>query len=177
MLTRGRPRRWATPFAVSIALPPPMPTRKSGCSGASCAHRRSMAASVHAPPKGSAARSVMSVPAAAARSGGSAFSMAVSPPTTAKRRPIGRHSAGKRARTSRPMQKRGRATTSVVYMRYTSAGSLESRSSASFSVSSLRAKCRRMRWLTGSRKKLEPGTAATPTLWIIHSQNSMSLLP
>ena len=104
-----------------------------------------MAASVQAPPKGSAASSAISVPERALCSAGSALSMAVTPPTSAKRRPIGRHSAGKRERTPRPMQKRGRVTTSVVYMRYTSAGSLERRSSASFRVSSLRAKCRRIR--------------------------------
>ena len=145
--------------------------------GRNASARRAIAACVHAPPKGSAARSVMSEERTASKRAGSALFMAVTPPTTAKQRPIGRHSEGKRARVSRPMQKRGRVTMSVVYMRYTSAGSFESRSSASFNVSSLRAKCRRMRWLTGSRKKLEPGTAATPTLRIIHSQNSMSLLP
>ena len=31
-----------------------------------------------------------------------------------------------------------------------------------------------MRWFTGSRKKLEPGTAATPTSRASHSQNATS---
>ena len=49
------------------------------------------------------------------------------------------------------------------------------RFSASFSVSSFLAKWKRIRWLTGSRKKLEPGTAPTPTLAANSSQNFKSL--
>ena len=48
------------------------------------------------------------------------------------------------------------------------------RFSASVRVSSFLAKCRRIRWLTGSRKKLEPGTAPTPTSRASTSQNSRS---
>lgn len=49
------------------------------------------------------------------------------------------------------------------------------RLSASLSVSSRLAKWRRMRLLTGSWKKLEPGTAPTPTFWARSTQNSRSL--
>jgi len=42
-------------------------------------------------------------------------------------------------------------------------------------VSGRLAKWKRIRCLTGSRKKLEPGTAATPTSRAIHSQKSASL--
>ena len=116
MLTSGRPSSCATPLAVSIALPPPMPTRKAGCSGRSASARRSIAACVHAPPKGSAQRSSGPPLLSASRSGGSPFFMAVSPPMTAKVPPSGLHSAGKCESTPQPMLKRGSVTTSVRYM-------------------------------------------------------------
>ena len=49
-----------------------------------------------------------------------------------------------------------------------------SRSSAASRVSSRLAKCRRIRWCTGSRKKLDPGTAPTPTSRARSSQNRRS---
>lgn len=60
---------------------------------------------------------------------------------------------------------------------FSKACSFSSRRTASFSTSVPRAKCIRIRWFTGSRKKLEPGTAATPTSRIIHSQNCRSVQP
>ena len=51
------------------------------------------------------------------------------------------------------------------------------RSMASCREASQRAKWRRMRGFTGSAKKLEPDTAATPTSPTIHSQNCRSVQP
>ena len=50
-----------------------------------------------------------------------------------------------------------------------------SRFRASLRVSSFLAKWRRIRWFTGSRKKLEPGTAPTPTSRARFLQNCRSL--
>ena len=50
-----------------------------------------------------------------------------------------------------------------------------SRVSASFSVASFFAKWKRIRWFTGSRKKLDPGTAPTPTFAAKSSQKRRSL--
>ena len=52
---------------------------------------------------------------------------------------------------------------------------LSSRFRAFRSVSSFLAKWKRIRWFTGSRKKLEPGTAPTPTSRARSSQNFRSL--
>ena len=49
-----------------------------------------------------------------------------------------------------------------------------SRSPASRRVASFLAKFNRMRCLTGSRKKLDPGTAATPISFASQTQNSVS---
>ena len=46
---------------------------------------------------------------------------------------------------------------------------------AEYYFTDVRAKWRRIRLLTSSRKKLDPGTAATPMFLIIHSQNSRSV--
>lgn len=48
------------------------------------------------------------------------------------------------------------------------------RFNASYKVSSFFAKCKRIRWFTSSLKKLEPGTAPTPTSRARTSQNSTS---
>ena len=115
-LTSGSFSRLATPLAVSIALPPPMPTRNAGENGAMAAARWFIACCVHAPPNGRAASIVMPEPSSAAVRAGRPFSIAVTPPITANVSPSGLHSAGKRAYTPRPKQKRGRVMMSVVYI-------------------------------------------------------------